>query len=133
MFSKKSKQPPIKSLIAHGSAIEGHVSFTDGLRIDGAVTGNVCAREETPSMLVISEEAKVVGEVRAHHIIINGRIEGPVHATDLLELQPKAVIVGDVYYKALEMHQGAAIAGQMFPMGFTEEEKPTLILAANNS
>jgi cytoskeletal protein CcmA (bactofilin family) len=39
-------------------------------------------------------------------VIINGTVAGPVHAHELLELQPKARIEGDVYYKALEMHQG---------------------------
>lgn len=132
MFSKKSKQPAIKSLIAHGTSIEGHISFSDGLRIDGHVTGNIIAMADQPSMLVISEEARVTGEVRANHLIINGRVEGPVCATELLELQPKASIVGDVHYKALEMHQGATIAGQMFPNSSSAEEKPTLVLAANN-
>ena len=31
MFGKK-KQPPIKSLIAQGTCIEGNLRFTDGLR-----------------------------------------------------------------------------------------------------
>jgi cytoskeletal protein CcmA (bactofilin family) len=50
----------------------------------------------------------------------------------LLELQPKAKIYGDVSYTALEMHQGAIIAGQLRPL-LEGEEKPTLKLAANNA
>ena len=42
MFGKKT-QPPIKSLIAQGSRVEGDVYFTDGLRIDGQVIGAVRA------------------------------------------------------------------------------------------
>jgi len=49
----------------------------------------------------------------------------------MLELQPKAHIEGDIHYSALEMHQGAIIAGQMRPVDVAEE-KPTLKLAANN-
>jgi cytoskeletal protein CcmA (bactofilin family) len=49
-------------------------------------------------------------------------------------LQPKANIQGDVHYKALEMHQGAVIAGQLRPLASAAaEEKPTLKLAANNN
>jgi cytoskeletal protein CcmA (bactofilin family) len=55
-----------------------------------------------------------------------------VFAFDLLELQPKARIEGDVSYKALEMHQGATISGQLKPMAAGLEDKPTLKLAANN-
>lgn len=133
MFGKK-KQPPIRSLIAQGSCIEGSLKFTDGLRIDGEVIGDIRANEGSPSILVISESAVVTGLVQADHVIINGRVVGPVHACELLELQPKAKIEGSVSYKALEMHQGAVIFGQLRPTTLQQlEEKPPLKLAANNS
>jgi cytoskeletal protein CcmA (bactofilin family) len=130
MFNKK-KQPPIRSLIAQGSHINGHIAFCAGLRVDGEVSGNVRASEDQPSILVVSESAKIVGEVSADHIIVNGSIKGPVHARQMLELQPKARIEGDVHYAALEMHQGALISGQLRP-AIEGDEKPTLKLAANN-
>ncbi len=127
----KKKQPPIKSLIAHGSQIAGNMRFTDGLRVDGAVIGNLRASEDEPSILVISELASVTGEVHADHIIINGTVKGPIYAAVMLELQPKARIEGEVRYAALEMHQGALVSGQLRPL-LAGEEKPTLKLAANN-
>ena len=130
MFNKK-KQPPIRSLIAQGSLIEGNFKFAEGLRVDGEVVGNIMARADAPSMLVVSETAVVQGELRADHIIINGSVNGPVHAAVLLELQPKARIRGDVHYAALEMHQGAIIDGDLRPI-VAEGEKPILVLAANN-
>jgi len=130
MFGKKA-QPPIKSLIAHGSRVEGSLKFTEGLRIDGEVVGDVRALTDEPSMLVISEAAVVQGEIHADHVIVNGTVRGPIHARELLELQPKACIEGDVSYRSLEMHQGAVISGQLKPMAIGEE-KPLLKLAANN-
>ena len=62
MFGKKA-QPPIKSLIAHGSRVEGNLKFTEGLRIDGEVAGDVGALASEPSMLVISEAAFVEGRI----------------------------------------------------------------------
>ena len=132
MFGKK-KQPPIKSLIAQGSCIEGNLKFTDGLRIDGEVLGDIRAVEGSASILVISESAIVTGQIYADHVIINGRVVGSVHASELLELQPKAKNLGDVSYKALEMHQGAVISGQLRPTSQEAEEKPILKLAANNA
>lgn len=131
MFNKK-KQPPIKSLIAQGSEISGNFQFTDGLRVDGSVVGNIRAEAEGPSMVVISETASVTGEIWADHIIINGAVKGPIHASVILELQPKARIEGDVHYTALEMHQGALVSGQLRPI-VAGEEKPTLKLASNNA
>ena len=130
MFNKK-KQPPIKSLIAEGTQIEGNLAFSDGLRVDGTIVGNVLASDGGASILVISDSASITGEITADHIIVNGTVKGPIHARQMLELQPKARIEGDVEYAALEMHQGALIAGQLRPM-LDNEEKPTLKLAANN-
>jgi cytoskeletal protein CcmA (bactofilin family) len=129
MFDRK-KQPSIKSLIADGSQITGNIVFSDGLRIEGNIVGNIQSLEEQASILMISETGAVVGDIVADHITINGSVKGMVHARTMLELQPKARIEGDVHYAALEMHQGALITGQLRPL--LEEEKPTLKLAANN-
>ena len=131
MFGKK-KQPPINRLIAQGTCIEGNLKFSDGLRVDGEVVGDIRAGEGAASILVISESAVVSGSIHADHVIINGRVVGPVHASELLELQPKARIEGDVSYKALEMHQGAVIFGQLRPTNHEVSDKPLLTLAANN-
>lgn len=129
MFSRK-KQPLIKSLIAKGTSVHGDVNFTDGLRIDGEVEGDVRAVGER-SIVVVSESAMVRGGVQAAHVIINGTVEGPVRADELLELQPRGRVTGDVYYRALEMHQGAVISGQMMPSQLLLEETPQLKLAAS--
>ena len=130
MFSRK-KQPPIKSLIALGTKIEGNMLFVEGMRIDGEVAGEIRAASGQPSILVISESARVEGAVHADHVIVNGEVVGPVHAAELLELQPKDKISGNVHYKALEMHQGAVISGQMCPTAVLVEAKPPLKLASN--
>jgi cytoskeletal protein CcmA (bactofilin family) len=129
VFSKK-KQPPIRTLIGEGTQIQGELRFTDGLRIDGEVIGDVIAVGEAPSILVISEKARVMGRVRGGHVIINGQVDGPIQSDELLELQPQARIVGDVRYEVLEMHQGATIDGELRPL--KAEEKPSLKLAASN-
>ncbi|MDE2594876.1 MAG: polymer-forming cytoskeletal protein [Burkholderiales bacterium] len=129
MFGWK-KTPPIRTLIGEGTTIAGEIRFQDGLRIDGDVQGNVLAIGDARSLLVISEKARVNGKVRAGHVIINGTVQGPVVAEDLLELQPKARIVGDVQYEALEMHQGATIDGELHPL--KADDKPALKLASNN-
>jgi cytoskeletal protein CcmA (bactofilin family) len=127
-----SKKPMIKSLIAQGTRINGGVAYEEGMRIDGDVQGDVFASEDRPSILVISEAASVTGQVQADHIIINGSVTGPVVARQMLELQPKARIVGDVSYRTLEMHQGALITGLLRPLSLDEADKPTLKLASKN-
>lgn len=112
MFGHKAKNT-IDSLIGASTKIEGNLYFKGGLRIDGHVKGNVIAEASDTSMLVISEQAKIEGEIRVAHLVVNGEIIGPVYSSELLELQPKARITGDVYYKALEMHGGALVSGKL--------------------
>jgi cytoskeletal protein CcmA (bactofilin family) len=131
MFGKK-KQPPIRSLIGEGTVIRGELRFTDGLRIDGEVIGDVIADGDQHSILVISEKARVNGKVKADHVIISGEVVGPIHSESLLELQPKARVVGSVRYEALEMHPGALISGELSPLAVSEE-RPPLKLAANSN
>lgn len=126
MFGSKSKST-IDSLIGLSTRIEGDLHFKGGLRIDGQVRGNVIADPSLPSMLVISEHAMIEGEVRAAHMVVNGQINGPVYSYELLELQPKARITGDVNYKALEMHGGALVSGKLT---HEQAEEPVLKLAA---
>ncbi|MDP1901409.1 MAG: polymer-forming cytoskeletal protein [Rubrivivax sp.] len=126
----KKRPPPIRSLIGEGTVVQGNVRFTEGLRIDGEVHGDVLAAGEGSSLLVVSEKARVHGKVKASHVIINGEVRGPLQADELLELQPKARIVGDVRYELLEMHQGAVVEGELKPLKSTD--KPALKLAASN-
>ena len=116
MWERKKHTTPqkrIDSLIGAGTVVDGNVTFTGGLRIDGQVHGNVVAANGEPSTLVISEQARVDGEIRVSHVVINGKVDGPVAADGYLELQPKARIVGDVTYKTLEMHVGAVLRGRL--------------------
>jgi cytoskeletal protein CcmA (bactofilin family) len=118
MFGKKAIPQEIGSLIGAGATVTGDLSFSGGLRIDGVVRGAVrCTEGEKGGMLIISEHGAIEGEVRASHVVVAGRIQGPVHAAELIELQPKARVQGDVHYRALEMHHGAVVEGMMIHVG----------------
>ena len=130
LFSKK-KGLSIDTLIGQDAVIEGDVTFSGGLRLDGRVRGNVTAADGKSSMLVISEKGVVEGEIRADHLILNGTVAGPVHAGELLELQPHARVHGEVRYAALEMHQGAIVEGRLVPLVQAEVKAlPNLVQAA---
>src|SRR3989304_7146225 len=88
MFGKPSKpQNRIDSLIGATTRIEGNVFFSGGLRVDGMVRGNVAALPDQPGTLVISEAARVDGEVQAAHIVVNGTINGSVNPPQTPALQ----------------------------------------------
>jgi cytoskeletal protein CcmA (bactofilin family) len=129
IFSRKT-QPPIRTLIGEGAVMRGELRFPDGVRIDGEVIGDVIAQPGKASLVVISEKARVQGMVKASHVIINGEVVGPVTSDELLELQPRARVTGNVRYELLEMHPGATIDGELKPL--KNNEPPALKLAASN-
>jgi cytoskeletal protein CcmA (bactofilin family) len=126
----KKKQPPIRSLIGEGIVLKGTVQFSDGMRVDGEVQGDLVGQEGLHSLLVVGAKARVLGRIHADHVIVVGEVIGPVMCTGLLELQPTARIEGDVTYELLEMHPGAVIDGELRPLN--QAEKPQLKLAAAN-
>lgn len=133
MFGKTSKaHNKIDSLIGAGTTIDGNVTFTGGLRIDGEVRGNVSASGDQPSTLVISEHARIDGEVEVAHLIVNGTVNGPVRSNEFLELQPRARVSGDVEYNAIEMHLGAIVQGRLIHQGSGNAKAVELKLAASH-
>jgi cytoskeletal protein CcmA (bactofilin family) len=133
MFGSKSSKPQnrIDSLIGVGTRIEGNVTFAGGLRVDGEIKGNVRAADGQAGTLVISEQARVEGEITVSHVVVNGTVIGPVQAAEFIELQPRSRVTGDVQYTALEMHLGAVVEGRLVhKTTATESKQVELKLAA---
>lgn len=119
MLSTLSKSPnekpcnTIDTLVGARTELKGDITFTGGLRIDGKLKGNITAKGDGNSTLVLSENAVVIGNVTVPHIITNGTIKGTVRAAERIELQPKAEVAGDLYYKVMEMASGAVVNGNL--------------------
>jgi cytoskeletal protein CcmA (bactofilin family) len=116
MFGRKKQHVPqkqIDSLIGASTTIEGDIDFVGGLRVDGRVKGHIHSSNSGPSTLVISEKAIVDGEIRVSHVVVDGAVNGPIYASEYLELLPNARITGDVSYRTLEMQVGAVVDGRL--------------------
>lgn len=119
MFFKKANKidSRIDTLVGAETRIEGDLHFSGGLRVDGAIRGDVTEQNGTPSTLIISEHGSIEGAVTAAKIVLNGKVIGTVKSSHFIELQTKARITGDLHYKSLEMHTGAVIEGKLVYMG----------------
>lgn len=128
MFGNRPSKPQnrIDSLIGAGTKITGDVQFTGGLRIDGEVSGNVIATVGKTSTLVLSEQARVDGEISVTHLVANGTVTGPVRASEYLELQSKAKLIGDVHYKTMEIQLGAIVEGKLIHLSEISDKVVTL-------
>jgi len=130
MFRKHANklQNRIDSLIGAGTKIEGNVTFVGGLRVDGEIKGNVLATGGEPSTLVVSEQARIDGEIHVTHLVVNGAINGPVFSAEFLELQARSRVKGDVQYNTLEMHLGAVVEGRLVHISSVSESGKTVEL-----
>ena len=133
MFGKKKSKPQgrIDSLIGAGTSLVGDVTFAGGLRVDGEIKGNVCGVDGQPATLVISEHARVEGEISVSHLVINGTVIGAVHSSDFLELQTRARVTGDVEYSTIEIHLGAIVQGRLVHQGLPAKSVELKLAASN--
>tara|TARA_R110002049_G_scaffold35531_2_gene114628 strand:+ start:2194 stop:2631 length:438 start_codon:yes stop_codon:yes gene_type:complete len=116
MFKKdkpNTKSSRIDTLIGRDTEINGDISFTGGLRIDGTVNGTIYTQNDDSAVLTLSEQGQIKGEIKVPNLIINGSITGDVYSTSHVELAPKAKIKGNVYYRLLEISMGAEVNGQL--------------------
>jgi len=65
MWGKKTtKSTKIETLIGTAMEIQGDLIFSGGLHVDGKIVGNVIAEGDSNSMLVLSDQGQIEGEVR---------------------------------------------------------------------
>jgi cytoskeletal protein CcmA (bactofilin family) len=105
------------TLVSPDTCITGDIRFSGNLEIEGEVKGSVIAEPGQESMVRVAEAGRVEGEIRAPSVMINGAVEGSVHAGKHLELAPRARVQGDVYYALLEMAAGSEVNGRLIHVG----------------
>ncbi|KRG66510.1 cell shape determination protein CcmA [Stenotrophomonas humi] len=116
MFKSKSKSSgelSVDALIGSQVEIRGDVVFSGGLYVEGRILGKVVAAEGSEAMLTLAEQGHIEGEIRAAVVVLSGRMDGDVHATERVELTPSARVNGNVHYQVVEMNAGAQLNGRL--------------------
>ena len=119
--NRKRKSTRIDTLIGQQTEVQGDIKFSGGLHIDGTIKGNVIAERDSHSMLSLSEQGTIEGEVNVPFVVLNGVVIGDVHGGEHVELASKARITGNVYYNLIEMAIGAEVNGKLVHTQDTEE------------
>ena len=116
MFGNKSSrgsQMVVDALIGPQVVIRGDVVFSGGLYVEGRIEGKVLAEDGAKAMLTLAEQGHIEGEVRATVVVLSGRLDGDVHASERVELTPSARVNGNVHYQVVEMNAGAQLNGRL--------------------
>ena len=120
---KHFKPSAFTTVIGNGTFVKGDIAFSQGLHLDGEIHGNVLGQGKGTT-LTVSDKGHIKGDIKVANIIINGRIEGNIHAAERVELAENAVVIGRVEYVLLEMAMGARVEGEMIRLTESREEKP---------
>ncbi len=115
MFSGKNKRhmARIDTLVGRNTEITGDVAFSGGLHVDGRVSGNVLATDDPEATVSISEHGAIAGEVRVPIVVVDGKVDGDIYASERIELAPNARVSGNVFYNLIEMAAGAEVNGKL--------------------
>jgi cytoskeletal protein CcmA (bactofilin family) len=95
------------AFLDYGTKISGKVHFEGSVRIDGNLDGEIDSKEIT-----IGESAVVTAQVRADSIIVCGKVEGEINATQRIEIRATAKITGNIAAPKLIIHEGAIFEGR---------------------
>lgn len=90
--------------------IKGELSGSEDLYVDGEVEGNIELRDHS---ITIGPHGRVRAHVNAREIIIHGKVEGNVRATERVELKRSAVLAGDIATQRIIIEDGAFFKGSI--------------------
>src|SRR3984957_18986465 len=117
MFSKKKttsiQHTKLATLIAHDVSITGDLEFSEGLRMDGHVRGNVTGKAGAQTLLVLSDRGSIEGNVHGYDVVVNGKIVGDVIPDLFVDLHPSAHVPGNIHYQQLRRVWGAWVDGKL--------------------
>jgi cytoskeletal protein CcmA (bactofilin family) len=98
------------ALIGRSVIIKGELSGSEDLYIDGQVEGSI---ELQGNNLTVGPNGQVKANVNAKGVVIQGKLEGNVRATDRAELRKSAIAIGDIATQRLAIEDGAYFKGKV--------------------
>jgi cytoskeletal protein CcmA (bactofilin family) len=112
------------TLISRDTVVIGEIHFSGNLDVEGLVKGNIVAKPDSDACVRVVDKGRVEGNIHSPAVVINGSIEGDVHATQHLELAAKGRVHGNVYYSLVEMAVGSEVNGSLKHVAAEAEHKP---------
>ena len=96
--------------IGKSVVIKGEVSGSEDLYVDGEVEGSIDLRNNS---LTVGPNGKVKASVSAKSVVIQGKVDGSVSASDRLDLRKSAIVTGDVTTQRIAIEEGAFLKGKV--------------------
>lgn len=97
----------INTIIGVGSAISGNIKVNGFVRVDGDIDGDL----ETDGNVIIGENARLRGNLKAKSVTVGGIILGDVYANESVKLLTNSVVLGDILAHKIQIDETAVFNG----------------------
>lgn len=94
--------------IGKSVVVKGELSGSEDLVVDGEVEGSIALRGQS---LTIGPNGRVRANVEARNVILHGRVDGDIHASERVELRKSASLSGDITTARISIEDGAFFKG----------------------
>jgi cytoskeletal protein CcmA (bactofilin family) len=124
------KSPDIAGMILIGKSfvVKGQVSCDGDLYIDGQVEGSV---DPKGNRLTIGPNGRVKANVTACAVVVQGKLDGNIQASERVHLKQSAVVVGDIVTQRISIEPGAYIKGSVEVHGEPSKDKAASVAASS--
>jgi len=96
--------------IGKSVVIKGELSGSEDLYLDGHVEGSIELKNHS---LTVGPNGDVKANVSAKGVVIQGKLDGSVNASERVDLRQSAVVTGDVTTQRISIEEGAFLKGKV--------------------
>lgn len=106
----------VNTIVGEGSFVEGTINSAGFTKIDGDVKGNINSK----GRVVISQQARVKGNIRGSAVVLGGIVNGDIIAPESVSLSKTAIVLGAIITKNLLIENGALFSGLCYAINNRE-------------
>jgi cytoskeletal protein CcmA (bactofilin family) len=96
--------------IGRSVTVKGELSGSEDLFIDGQVEGTI---ELKGNSLTIGPNGQVKANINAKDVVVQGKLDGNIQATQRAQLSKSAVATGDITTQRVSIEEGAYFKGKV--------------------
>ena len=100
---------PAETLFGKNLSIKGNVSGDGDITILGSFEGEF----DIKGKLTVADQARIIGNIKASVISVNGTVQGTLKALDNLKLDQTAKVNGQVITPRISITEGALLDGEL--------------------
>ena len=96
--------------IGKSVVIKGELSGSEDLYLDGQVEGSIALKGNS---LTVGPNGQVKASVDAKGVVVQGKLEGNIQASDRVELRKSAIVTGDITTQRILIEEAASLKGKV--------------------